>query len=210
MFFPERFFITGTDTGVGKTVVSAILQAGLGYAYWKPVQSGLEEAGDTEVVRSLTGLPAAFFLPEAYRLQLPASPHISAAAEGLKIDMEKLVLPDYQGPLLVEGAGGLMVPLNDTSLMLDLIKRFELPVLLVSRSTLGTINHTLLSLEALRSRQIEVLGVIVNGEKNPANCKAIEHYGKTNVIAQIEPLADLSPQSIMRAFQEKVSPVIAS
>ena len=211
MCFPDRFFIAGTDTGVGKTVISAILLAGLGYTYWKPVQSGLEEGiGDTEVVRALSGLPVASFMPEAYRLRHPASPHISSAAEGLEIEMANLGLPDYHGQLLVEGAGGLMVPLNDTSLMLDLIKMLGLPVLLVARSGLGTINHTLLSLEALRNRQIEVLGVVLNGERDSGNRKAIEHYGTTGVVAQVEPLAELSPQSIKRAFYENFSPVIDS
>ncbi len=202
MNFPAQFFITGTDTGVGKTVVSAILLAGLGYKYWKPVQCGLLEATDTEVIKKITGLHDGHFFPEKYRLSVPASPHISAAAEDVTIDMETLRLPTGAGNLLVEGAGGLLVPLNDKFMIIDLLKLLGLPVLLVARSGLGTINHTLLSLAALRDRDVEVLGVVLNGAKHRQNLRAIEYYGQVRVIAELEPLAGLTPVSIMAAFKK--------
>ncbi len=199
----QHFFITGTDTGVGKTVVAAILLAGLRCAYWKPIQCGLDEGGDTEAIRRMTGLPDEHFMPEGYCLQTPASPHVAAAQEGVKIEIKKLRLPICHKNLLVEGAGGLMVPLNDTLLMLDLIKLLDLPVLLVARSSLGTINHTLLSLEALRRRENKILGVVLNGERNASNCRSIEHYGQVPVLAELEPLKNLNPASIIAVFQEK-------
>jgi dethiobiotin synthase len=201
MKFPEQFLITGTDTGVGKTVVSAILLAGLGYRYWKPIQSGLQERTDTEVIKKMTGLPDWHFLPETYRLRTPASPHVSAKVDGIEIDMANLKKPSTAGKLLVEGAGGVMVPLNDHSLMLDLIEALDMPVLLVARSGLGTINHSLLSLAALRSRSVEVLGVVLNGERHGHNRRAIEHYGDVRVLAEIEPMQNMNSQSIKTAFQ---------
>ncbi|MBM3131857.1 MAG: dethiobiotin synthase [Chloroflexi bacterium] len=161
--FPRRLFITGTDTGIGKTVVSAILMAGLDGTYWKPVQSGTEEGSDTEWVRRATGLPMSHFLPETYGLKRPLSPHASAAMEGVRIELDAFRVPETKGHLIVEGAGGIMVPLNDRHLMVDLMKRLGFPVLLVARRTLGTINHGLLSLEQLRRHGIEVFGVVMNG-----------------------------------------------
>jgi dethiobiotin synthetase len=203
MNFPPQFFISGTDTGVGKTVTAAILLAGLRYNYWKPVQcGGLPDATDTRVVKDISGLDDSHFLAEQYCLAKAASPHIAAAAEGVTIDMESFRLPADNGRLLVEGAGGLLVPLNDKFMLLDLISRLALPVLLVARSGLGTINHTLLSLAALRDSDVEVLGVVLNGVKNRQNRRAIEHYGKVRVIAEIEPLAELTPAAVMTAFKD--------
>lgn len=205
MLFPKNIFITGTDTGVGKTIVSSVLLAGLGYTYWKPVQSGSLATTDTDIVKNLTGLPDERFLAEGYRLHTPASPHVSAAQDGLEIDMANLRIPICTGNLLVEGAGGLLVPLNAKFLMIDLIKMLGMPVLLVARSGLGTINHTLLSLEALRDRGIDVFGVVVNGERQRHNCRAIEYYGKVSVLAELEPLQDLTPRGILTAFQTNFS-----
>ena len=200
--FPGRFFITGTDTGVGKTVVSAILQAGLGSFYWKPVQSGLSEKTDTELVREMSGLADRFFWPEAYRLKAPISPHASAASEGITIDPARIRLPVWaHGPLIVEGAGGILVPLNASFMMLDLMKDLALPVLLVARSGLGTINHTLLSLEVLRSNGLRVFGIVMNGTLNESNRQALEFYGKTEVLAELSPLPELSPATIRQAFK---------
>ena len=202
MKFPPRFFVTGTDTGVGKTVVSAILTAGLGAVYWKPVQSGLEGVTDTEWMRRVTGLPEAHFVPETYRLQHPLSPHAAAALEEVCIELERFQVPDMDPStyLIVEGAGGIMVPLNAQHTLLDLMKRLEFPVLLVARSGLGTINHTLLSIEQLRRHHIEVLGVVLNGDKNPGNRMAIEHYGKVSVLAEIENLTQIDRQSMPALF----------
>ncbi len=199
---PHRLFITGTDTGIGKTMVSAILMAGLNGKYWKPIQSGLEEMTDTELIRKMTGFDDDHFYPETYRLKLPLSPHASAAAENISIDLNAFQFPETDHHLIVEGAGGIMVPLNDHHFMLDLIKKLDIPVLLVTRSELGTINHSLLSLEQLRRHGINVFGVVMNGPKNPGNRDAIERYGNTQVLAEIEPLSNINLQTLRNTFLE--------
>jgi dethiobiotin synthetase len=201
---PRRLFITGTDTGVGKTVISAILMAGLNGFYWKPIQSGLEEMTDTEWVRGKTGLPETHFFQETYRLTRPLSPHASARHDGIRIELDSFNISDApeSGHLIIEGAGGIMVPLNDTDLMTDLMKRLAAPVLLVCRSSLGTINHTLLSLEQLRREELDVFGVVMNGPRNTENREAIEHYGGIRVLAEIEPMPVIDPQNLKNTFQE--------
>ena len=173
----RRFIVSGTDTGVGKTVVAAGLAAALGARYWKPVQSGLEDATDSEEVARLTGGQVEI-LPEAYRLVTPCSPHEAARIDGVTIRTEALALPEGEGPLVVEGAGGLLVPLTDSLLTIDQFARWGLPVVLVARTALGTINHSLLSLEALAARRIRCAGVIFSGEANPASEQAIEAFGQ--------------------------------
>ncbi len=205
--FPPAFFVSGTDTHVGKTVVSALLTLGLGAAYWKPIQSGLADGGDRLTVQQLTGLDQSHFLPERYRLTQPLSPHAAAALDGVEIQLTDFCLPqDHHKPhLVVEGAGGLLVPLNGQHYVLDLIRWLDLPVLLVCRSTLGTINHTLLSLQALRQAQVPILGVVLNGPRNPGNRQAIETYGQVPVLAEVEPLTELTPSSLQAAFQQSFS-----
>ena len=163
--FPSRLFVTGTDTGVGKSYVAALLVAGLEAAYWKPVQSGAD--ADADWVRRVAGLPAERVLPETYRLRAPLSPHEAARREGVQIEMSRFVLPKRKR-LIVEGAGGVMVPLDDRHLMVDLMVDLGLPVLVVARSELGTINHTLLTLDQLRRRGCPLLGVVVNGPPKPS------------------------------------------
>ena len=199
--FPRQFLIAGTDTGVGKTVVAAILTRGLKARYWKPVQSGREEKTDTELVKAMTGLPEGHFLAEAYCLQTPISPHASARRDGITIDRRSLALPPVAGPLIVEGAGGLLVPLNDQTLLLDVMRDWGLPVLLVARSRLGTINHTLLSLMALKAAGLEVLGVVMNGAQEPESRQAIEKHGQVGVLAELAPLATLTPETISAAYR---------
>jgi dethiobiotin synthetase len=210
MKLPDAFFVTGTDTNVGKTVVSAILTSGLRAHYWKPVQSGVLEGTDSKFVAGLTGLPDSHFLPETYLLQEPLSPHEAARIDGISISLNNINLPDSRiRPLVVEGAGGVMVPLNGQHLMLDLMKHLALPAVIVARSSLGTINHTLLTLHALRSRAIPVLGIVMNGEKNPANRRAIEIYGQTSVLAEIPWLPTLNQETITQAFSYfSVSPTL--
>lgn len=174
-------FVTGTGTDVGKTVAAACLVRALDADYWKPVQSGLSSANDAAEVERLTGLPPTRNHPFVYALQAPLSPHEAARLEGVVIEMDRFVLPVTTRPLVVEGAGGLLVPLNTQDLMIDLIVRLGLPVVLVGLSGLGTINHTLLSLEALRQRKVPVLGVILNGPANAANRAAIERHGRIPV-----------------------------
>lgn len=197
---PNGVFVTGTDTGVGKTLVSACLARAWGAAYWKPLQTGLkDEAGDTPTVAALAALPPERVHPPAYALAEPLSPHAAAELEGDAIDANALALPDTDRPLVVEGAGGLLVPVTGDVFIIDLIARFGLPVVLVARSTLGTINHTLLSLEALRARGLAVAGVVLNGPPNPGNRAAIERFGKVRVLAEIPTLDRLDTETVTEA-----------
>ncbi len=201
---PPRLFVTGTDTEIGKTMVSAILMAGLRGKYWKPIQCGLMGITDTEWVREKTGLAAEHFCPETYTLKLPISPHASAAHDGVRIELEAFTAPETgeSESLIIEGSGGVMVPLNERDFMTDLIKRLDVPVLLVSSSALGTINHTLLSLERLRREGLHVTGVVMNGPRNPVNRKAIEDYGEVKVLAEIEFLPVIDPETLAWCFRE--------
>jgi dethiobiotin synthetase len=207
--FPRRFFVTGTDTNVGKTIVSAILVAGLKAFYWKPIQSGIIDGTDSKDVQRLSGCESCRILPERYVLNQPLSPHASAAIDGVRISLSDIELPDVEGPLVVEGAGGIMVPLNENELVVDLIAKFALPVIVVARSGLGTINHTVLTVAALRRRGADIFGVVMNGELNEGNRQAIEHYADVKVLAQIQPLRDLSPSEIANAFSA-FSPAVGS
>ncbi len=201
--WPNRFFVTGTDTNVGKTVTSAMLTLGLGAAYWKPVQSGLEPITDTDYLRQVTELDGSHFLPERFRLTEPLSPHASAAIDRVQISLSDFQLPATDKPhLVVEGAGGLLVPLNERDFVIDLIKRLDLPVCLVARSSLGTINHTLLSIAQLRRAEIPILGVILNGEQNPGNRAAIAHYGQVSILGELTPLPTVNPASLKQAFAQ--------
>ncbi len=194
----SALIVTGTDTGVGKTVFSAGLTAALCATYWKPVQSGLEDATDTDIVRDLSG---AEVLPEAYRLNMPASPHLSAEDMGLEIDAKRLSLPQVDGPLVVEGAGGLMVPLNRKLFYLDLIAQWEAPVVLVARTALGTINHTTLSLMALRNAGCQVVGVAFVGEPEPDVEQTIVQMCDVRHLGRLPMLPDLSRDALANAFQ---------
>jgi dethiobiotin synthetase len=203
---PKAFFVAGTDTDVGKTFIATILTLGLQATYWKPIQSGLTPSTDTEYVRKYTELDQSHFLPERYKLTEPLSPHASAAIDGVDIELDDFVLPLHNKEyLIVEGAGGLMVPVNDRYFIIDLIKRLQLPVLLVARSALGTINHTLLSLEVLRRFDIPILGVVMNGNKNEGNRNAIADYGRVHVIAQIEKMPVISKQRLLECFHRSFS-----
>jgi dethiobiotin synthetase len=201
--WPKKIFVTGTDTDVGKTVVSAILMAGLKAAYWKPVQAGREGMTDTEWIGSVTSFADENFIPEMYLLTQPLSPHASAGHDGVQIELKAFELPDDEKypRLVVEGAGGVMVPLNERYLMVDLMKQLDLPVILVARSALGTINHTLLSLESLRGRGLEVFGVVMNGPKNEINKTAIETYGRIKVLAEVELLPEINSISLQKAYE---------
>nr|WP_167671030.1 dethiobiotin synthase [Allopusillimonas ginsengisoli] len=192
---PKGVFVTGTDTDVGKTFVSAVLAKAWGADYWKPYQTGVVCAqGDTETVAALlgegredsTGKPwqGVLHAPVSV-LQAPLAPWDAARQEGVDLDAGTLRLPVTDAPLVVEGAGGLYVPVDEAHMMIDLAAMLALPVVLVARSTLGTINHTLLSLHALRTCHIPVLGVVMNGPPSAGNREAIERFGHTPVIAEI-------------------------
>jgi len=195
-----QLVVCGTDTDVGKTVVSALLVQGLGAHYWKPVQSGLEGGGDTGRVQQLLGLPPERVWPEAYRLTAPVSPHWAAERDGLTIDPARLALPAWDGPLVVETAGGLLVPLRRDWLQIDQIAAWGLPVLLVARSGLGTLNHTLLSLEALERRSIPVLGLVLNGDPHPDNPRTLAALGGVPVLAELPPLDPLDREGLERQW----------
>jgi dethiobiotin synthase len=199
----QGFFVTGTDTDVGKTLVSAWLMTHLDAAYWKPVQAGVEPETDSMTVRRLAEVPAERILPEAYVLPEAMAPHEAARRAGLIIDMTKLSPPATDRLLLAEGAGGLLVPLNETAYVIDLAEQLELPILLVARSTLGTINHTLLSIEALRRRGLPLAGVVMNGPETPHNRAAIERYGGVNVIAEIPWLPSVT-RATLRAIEPEL------
>lgn len=198
-----HLIVCGTDTDVGKTIVSAWLVQGLDALYWKPIQSGLEEGGDRERVLRLLDLPDERALPERYAFQKPVSPHWAAELEQRQIDPDRLDLPQSKGPVIVETAGGLMVPLTRQWLQLDQLARWNQPILLVARSGLGTINHTLLSLEALHQRNLNVLGVIFNGPIHPDNPNTIKEFGGVSVIAQLPFLSELTRKALFRQWQEQ-------
>ncbi|WP_341882728.1 dethiobiotin synthase [Synechococcus sp. UW140] len=189
---PSRIIVAGTDTNVGKTIVSSLLVNKLDAHYWKPVQCGdLDTGGDSATVKKLSGIKANRIIPEAYRLKLPASPNQAAAAEGITIDKENLKLPNHEGALVVELAGGLMVPLRDDWLQIDQVKEWNLPVVLVARSGLGTLNHTLLSIEALENRNIKVATLILNGEKHKENYNTLVTMVKSSIsikVLEIQPI----------------------
>jgi dethiobiotin synthase len=195
----KGLFVTGTDTGVGKTVASAALMHRYrGVAplrYWKPIQTGIEIDDDTATVRRMGACAEAEIFAEGVRLPKPVSPHLAARWAGRRIDLAELhgMLPEGDTTWIVEGAGGLLVPVNESQTMADWIARLVLPVLVVARTSLGTINHTLLTLEALRARRLRVAGVFMVGEPNPDNRAAIEQYGNVRVIAEMPFLAPLDP-----------------
>ena len=206
----NRLVVCGTDTDVGKTVVSALLVQGLNAHYWKPVQCGLEnEEGDRDRVQRWLELPDARILPEAYRLQAPVSPHWASALEssdpdhpGAPIDPQQLALPSHVGPLVVETAGGLLVPLRLDLLQIEQLQRWQLPVLLVARSGLGTLNHTLLSLEALRQRRIPVLGVLLNGQPHANNLSTLEQLAGVPMLGCLPPLKQINRNNLEQQWQQ--------
>ncbi|MFM1811589.1 MAG: hypothetical protein RLZZ336_527 [Cyanobacteriota bacterium] len=198
-----QLVVCGTDTDVGKTVVSAWLVQGLGATYWKPVQSGLDGGGDSDRVQELLHLPPERVLGESYRLSQPVSPHWAAEQDGLRIDPERLTLPPVQGPLVVETAGGLLVPLGRDWLQIEQLHRWNLPVLLVGRSGLGTLNHCLLSIEALKARGIHLLGLVLNGPPHPDNPRTLTEISGVPVLAQLPPLSPLSAEGLAHQWQRQ-------
>jgi dethiobiotin synthetase len=192
--------VAGTDTGIGKTVFSAGLAGALEGCYLKPVQSGLEGETDRDVVRRLSGLGEDRLLKEIYKLSTPVSPHRSAEIDGISIDMARLALPRIEGYLIVEAAGGVLTPLTRTSTFADLFAAWQAPVVLCARTTLGTINHTLLSLEALRARRIPVAGVAFIGEANEDSERTICQMGTVHRLGRLPILSPLAAATLARAF----------
>jgi len=195
-----KFVITGTDTDIGKTVFAAALAAALGASYWKPVQAGLADGTDSETVARLGGLDPARILPEAYRLQIPASPHYAAAQEAIAIDPDNLVIPQVDGPLIIEGAGGALVPVNPELLFADLFAHWSLPVIIVASTRLGTINHSLLTIEALRSRGVAIHGIVFIGPEQADSEQIIGRIGKIPKLGRLPMIGNLAPETLKAAF----------
>lgn len=194
--------VAGTDTDVGKTVFAAALAAALDVCYWKPVQCGLAGETDAEIVARLSGLPKSRILPEAYRLNTPASPHLAAERDGLEIEVERLVPPASERPLIVEPAGGLMVPLNRRFLQIDLLARWRMPVILCAATRLGTINHTLLSIEALQQRDVPLLGVAFIGEEQADSERTIAEMGGVRRLGRLPLIDPLDAPTLRAAFDQ--------
>ena len=192
--------VTGTDTGIGKTVFAAALAAALDGAYWKPVQAGLDDGGDRRHVLELSGRSDDRMIPEAYRLNTPCSPHRAAEIDGIAIDPARLVPPVRGRPLVIEGAGGALVPLTRSLLYADLFARWRLPAVIVARTALGTINHSLLTIEALRQRGVPILGIAFVGEANEHSERTIVEFGEVRRLGRLPRLARLNAQSLAAAF----------
>lgn len=192
--------VTGTDTDIGKTVFAAALAAAIHGAYWKPVQAGLDEGGDRARVASLSGLPEDRILPEAYRLRTPCSPHRAAELDGVTIDPARLALPACDRPLVIEGAGGVLVPLTRELVYADVFARWRLPVVLVARTALGTINHSLLSIEALRTRAVPILGIAFVGDANEDSEATIAAIGGVRRLGRLPIFDPLAREALAEAF----------
>lgn len=197
--------VTGTDTDVGKTVFAAALTTALGAQYWKPIQAGLDAGGDTSTVAAL-GVHSDRILPEAYRLSTPCSPHRAAEIDGVAIDPDRLVPPVTSERLVVEGAGGVLVPVTRTLLYADLFARWGHPMVIVARTGLGTINHSLLTIEALRARAVPVLGIAFVGEANEDSEAIVAKLGKVRRLGRLPRLAPLTASGLNAAFAAAFRP----
>ncbi len=199
---PSELFVAGIDTDAGKSLVAAILTAGLGANYWKPVQAGTTPQTDTEWVQQVTGLPRERFFPESYKLLLPASPHAAAEAEQITIDANRLTPPQCDRPLVIEGAGGLMVPLRNDYLFVDWLEEKRFPTVLVVKTYLGSINHSLLSIEALRRRDIPLFGIVFNDGGRPESESVILEYAQAPLLGRVPHLDQINPQTLQSTFHQ--------
>ena len=195
----KKYFVTGIGTGIGKTIVSAILTEKLKADYWKPVQAGELDNSDTTKVKSLVSNSQSVFHPETYALTQPFSPHKSAAIDGMVIDMQRFVAPKTNNNLIIEGAGGLMVPLNNQFLVIDLIKQLNAEVILVSQNYLGSINHTLLSIQTLKQYKIPIAGIIFNGDSNANSEEYILNYTCIKLLGRIPNYSNITKADIIQA-----------
>jgi len=201
------YWITGTDTDVGKSVVSAMLVTAMESSYWKPVQSGTLTGTDTEFIERVSGLTKDHFIPEVYKTRQPLSPHLSARIDDITIDIDAFHKPDISviknNTLVMEGAGGVLVPLNSHKYVIDLIKQITAPVIIVCRSALGTINHSLTTIEALRSRDISIKGFIMSGPKNVENERAVKEYGQIEHLGSIPKLGKVDRKTLLQIWKEE-------
>ncbi|MEO9599140.1 dethiobiotin synthase [Parasphingorhabdus sp.] len=196
----QKFVITGTDTDIGKTIFAAALTAALEASYWKPVQAGIADGTDSETVARIGGVDPSRILPDRYRLEIPASPHYSAAQEGVTIRLEDLDIPQVDGPLIIEGAGGALVPVNPELLFADLFAHWSLPVIIVASTSLGTINHSLLTIEALRCRNVPIHGIAFIGDENVDSEQTICRIGAVPHLGRLPIIDDLAPEPLRDAF----------
>lgn len=198
----RKIFVTGIGTDVGKTVVSSVLVEALKADYWKPVQTGSFFSTDTAKVQKWVSNTESKFHPEGYLLKQYMSPHAAAELEDVELSLNSMSLPETNNTLIIEGAGGLMVPLNRTEFMIDMIKKFDAEVILVVQNYLGSINHTLLSIEALKSRGLKILGVIFNGPPHQLSQDIILDHSNLKVLGRINKETDLNPEVISRYAKE--------
>jgi dethiobiotin synthetase len=204
----KSFVITGTDTDIGKTVFAAALTQALGGCYWKPVQAGLDGGGDCATVRDLARLPPDRIVPEVYRLTTACSPHRAAELDNVEIDLGLLTVPSpnlsLEGArgLIIEGAGGALVPLTRNLLFADLFARWKTPVIIVARTSLGTINHSLMTIEALRSRSVPIHGIAFIGDANADSEATICAIGRVKRLGRLPILSPLTPATLAKAFAE--------
>lgn len=197
----SAFVITGTDTEIGKTVFAAGLVGLIGARYWKPVQAGMDEGGDSARVAQLAGIPSDRIHAEAYRLITPCSPHQAAQIDGVTIELDRLDPPPVDGPLVIEGAGGALVPLNEECVYADVFALWQLPVVLVARTQLGTINHSLLSLEALRARGVPIHGIAFVGDENAESERIICKLGQVRRLGRLPRLEPLNRDTLAQAMR---------
>ena len=197
-----QFILCGTDTDIGKTLISSFFVRGLSAFYWKPIQSGIGIETDSEAVYRLSKINKKKILKEAYIFNEPVSPHWAAEIDQKIIKRESLTLPEVNGSLIVETAGGLMVPLTRDFLQIDQIKNWDLPVILVCRSSLGTLNHTLLSIEALKKRKIKILALIINGKKHLDNPKTLSEFSGLPIIAEFPYLKNIEINELDILWEE--------
>jgi len=196
-----KYFITGIGTGIGKTLISAILTEKLKADYWKPIQSGDLDTSDSITIDSLISNTQTVIHQESYRLTQPLSPHLSARLDDIEIDLNKINMPLTNNDLIIEGAGGLMVPLNENELIIDLIKKLEVEVILVSQNYLGSINHTLLSVNLLKQYEIPIKGIIFNGEENAETERYILQYAKIKKLGSVPSFVDIDKEKVKAAGQ---------
>ena len=199
----KRIIICGTDTDVGKTIVSSFFVQGLQGIYWKPIQSGTEEGTDTKTVCNLLNLEPNRYLNERYKFKAPVSPHWAAEQESGFIEPTNLKLPDLDELIIIETAGGLMVPLNRGWLQIDQLKVWGAPIILVARTGLGTLNHTLLSLEALKHRNLDILGIVLNGPPHNDNPKTLEQFGDTKILASLPIFDEVNAKVLLEEWNKQ-------
>ena len=197
----KDLFVTGTDTCVGKTLLSAVFVAALNRKYWKPIQTGAYEGADRESIMLWTNVPEERIHPEAFVFDAPLSPHLAAEQQGRKIDLQLIRRPSDSEPIIIEGAGGVFVPINDDVFMLDLMKQLQAPIVVASRTTLGTINHTLLTVSAIRGAGLDLKGIVMVGNENANNRRSVEQYGNVPVIGSIPWLDLIDRETLCDVFE---------